>query len=62
MQMCRVLYEKGEFTDNLTIQKKEDWVTRHCTLEENEHDKVTNKKIGSEKSKRDYNFKVSIFF
>lgn len=59
MKMCRELYTRGEFTENLTIQLKEDWVKQHCSFEESEFDAVSKRKRGSEKCKREYPFKVT---
>ena len=60
LKMCRILNDKGEFTDDLTIQPKDDWIVPHCSLKANENDKTSAQKIGSTKNKREYKFKVSI--
>ena len=60
LKMCRILNDKGEFTDDLTIQQKDDWILPHCSLKANENDITSAKKIGSTKNKREYKFKVSI--
>ena len=57
--LCIELDTAGEFTENLTILTKDQWIKPHYNFEEEEVSGNNKKKIGTNKNRRQYEIKVN---